>query len=154
MEAPNTKSSSLDKNIYDNAKNHFLGNFPESLPIEQAYVHIGMYLGWMIEKGLYSEFFEDEAGVQMIRFKRRDISCTILSEMWDGYLGHELFEKKGNMFTYYYYGSGIYKKDYEDVLAADLPSIYHVTDSWANFEKLSVKINQRYDEWRKLIGSE
>lgn len=154
MEAPNYKSSSLEKNIYDNAKNHFLGNFPESLPIEQAYVHIGMYLGWVIEKGLYSEFFEDEAAVQIIRFKRRDISCTILSEMWDGYLGHELFEKSGNMFTYYYYGGGIYRKDYQDVLAGNLPSIYHVTDSWANFALLSEKINQRYEEWRKLIGAE
>lgn len=154
MEAPNHKSSSLDKNIYDNAKNHFLGNFPESLPIEQAYVHIGMYLGWIIEQGLYSEFFEDEAGVQMIRFKRRDISCTILSEMWDGYLGHELFDKTGNMFTYYYYGGGIYRKDYEDVLAAELPSIYHVKDSWANYEKLSSKIKQRFDDWKKLIGND
>lgn len=117
-------------------------------------MHIGMYLGWIIEQGLYSEFFEDEAGVQMIRFKRRDISCTILSEMWDGYLGHELFDKTGNMFTYYYYGGGIYRKDYEDVLAAELPSIYHVKDSWANYEKLSSKIKQRFDDWKKLIGND
>ena len=57
------------KNIYDNAKNHFLGNFPASLPIEQAYVHIGIYLGWIIETGLYSEYFEDEASNQIFRFK-------------------------------------------------------------------------------------
>lgn len=152
MEALNHKSSSaLEKNIYDNAKNHFLGNFPESLPIEQAYVHIGMYLGWVIENELYSEFFEDEAAVQMIRFQRRDISCTILSEMWDGYLGHELFSKTGNMFTYYYYGSGIYRKDYETTLAGDLPSIYHVQDTWMNYEKMGKKISQRFAEWKKII---
>ena len=153
MEALNTKFSSFDKNIYDNAKNHFLGNFPESLPIEQAYVHIGMYLGWVIEKGLYSEFFEDEAAVQMIRFQRREISCTILSEMWDGYLGHELFDKTGNMFTYYYYGGGIYKKDYQTVLAGDLPSIYHVQDTWFAYEKMAKKITSRFDEWKKIIDS-
>lgn len=151
MEALNTKFSSFDKNIYDNAKNHFLGNFPESLPIEQAYVHIGMYLGWIIEKGLYSEFFEDEAAVQMIRFQRREISCTILSEMWDGYLGHELFSKTGNMFTYYYYGGGIYKKDYQTVLAGDLPSIYHVQDTWFSYEKMAKKIAGRFEEWQKII---
>lgn len=151
MEALNHKSSPLDKNIYDNARNHFLGNFPESLPIEQAYVHIGMYLGWIIENELYSEFFEDEAGVQIIRFKHRDINCTILSEMWDGYLGHELFSKTGNMFTYYYYASGIYKKDYENTLAPTLPSIYHVNDSWSNYEKMKEKISQRYEEWKKIV---
>ena len=65
----------IQKTIYDNAKTHFLGNFPDSLPIEQAYVHIGMYLGWIIESELYSEFFEEEAAIQIFRFKRKEISC-------------------------------------------------------------------------------
>ncbi len=151
MEALNHKSSPLDKNIYDNAKNHFLGNFPESLPIEQAYVHIGMYLGWVVDNELYSEFFEDEAGVQIFRFQRREMSCTILSEVWDGYLGHELFSKTGNMFTYYYYGGGIYKKDYEKLLAGSLPSLYHVQDTWENYDRMAEKISERYEEWKKLV---
>jgi hypothetical protein len=140
-----------EKTIYDNAKTHFLGNFPESLPIEQAYVHIGIYLGWIIENGLYSEFFEDEAEVQIFRFKRRELNPTILSELWDGYLGFELFNKEGNMFTYYYYGGGIYKKDYQVVLVQDLPSIYHVNDSWLNYERMAQKITDRYNQWKKII---
>ena len=140
-----------EKTIYDNAKTHFLGNFPESLPIEQAYVHIGIYLGWIIEHELYSEFFEDEAEVQIFRFKRKEINPTILSELWDGYLGFELFNKEGNMFTYYYYGGGIYKKDYNDVLAGALPSIYHVNDTWENYYIMCEKISQRYNDWKKLI---
>ena len=43
------QKADIQKTIYDNAKSHFLGNFPDSLPIEQAYVHIGMYLGWIID---------------------------------------------------------------------------------------------------------
>lgn len=145
-------SSPLDKNIYDNARNHFLGNFPETLPIEQAYVHIGMYLGWIIENDLYSEFFEDEAGTSIFRFKRREISCTILSELWDGYLGHELFDRTGNMFTYYYYGGGLYRRDYEKMLVGKLPSLYHVNDSWENYEKMVAQIDQRYAEWQKMVN--
>ena len=61
------KKAEIQKTIYDNAKSHFLGNFPDSLPIEQAYVHIGMYLGWIIDTGLYSEYFEDEASIDEIR---------------------------------------------------------------------------------------
>lgn len=144
--------SAKEKTIYDNAKTHFLGNFPETLPIEQAYVHIGMYLGWIIENELFSEFFEDEAEIQMYRFKRREMSCTILSEVWDGYLGWELFNHEGNLFTNYYYGGGIYRKDYETVLAGDLPSIYHVKDDWDNYETMANKITERYEEWRKIVS--
>jgi hypothetical protein len=43
--------------VYDLAKDHFLGDFPPSLPIEKAYLHIGIYMGWIIENGMYSDFF-------------------------------------------------------------------------------------------------
>jgi hypothetical protein len=146
------EKTAKEKTIYDNAKNHFLGNFPDNLPIEQAYIHIGMYLGWIIEQELYSEYFEEEAYTEIYRFRRREISCTILSEIWDGYLGFELFGHDGNLFTYYYYGSGIYKKDYEMLIAGDLPSIYHVKDSWENSEKVGAKISERFAEWKKLVS--
>jgi hypothetical protein len=141
-----------NKSIYDNAKNHFLGNFPQHLPIEQAYVHIGIYLGWVIDNNLYSEYFEEEADTQIYRFSNRQINCTILSEIWDGYLGHELFSDEGNLFTYYYYGGGLYHKDYVDILAGDLPSIYHVSDEWPSYEKMSEKISERYTEWKNMIS--
>lgn len=146
------KKAEIQKTIYDNAKSHFLGNFPDSLPIEQAYVHIGMYLGWIIDNDLYSEYFEDEADMQIFRFKRREISCTILSEIWDGYLGFELFNGNGNMFTYYYYGGGLYHNDYNEVLVKKLPSIYHVKDSWDNYKELQSRITVRYHDWKKLVG--
>lgn len=145
------KKTKLEKTIYDNAKNHFLGNFPDSLPIEQAYVHIGIYLGWIIDNDLYSEYFEEEAETEIYRFKRRQLVCTILSEIWDGYLGFELFSDEGNLFTYYYYGGGIYKKDYESILCEKLPSIYHVKDSWDNFELVSKQITKRYNDWKDLV---
>jgi hypothetical protein len=138
--------------IYDKAKNHFSGNFPEALPIEQAYVHIGMFLGWIIEHKLYSEFFEDECETQIYRFLKRELSCTILSEIWDGHLGSDLFSHEGNMFTYYYYGGGIYRKDYETLLSRELPSLYHVKDTWENYDKMSRQITERYEEWKKIIS--
>jgi hypothetical protein len=141
-----------EKTLYDNARNHFLGNFPANLPIEQAYVHIGMYLGWVIENTLYSDFYEDEGYNQIFRFKRREISCTILSELWDGYLGHELFNSKGNLFTYYYYGGGVYHSDYQQILVKNLPSLYHVQDSWTNYEKIKQQIDMRFQDWKKLAG--
>lgn len=134
--------------IYDRAKHHFLGDFPSILPIEQAYVHIGMFLGWMLENGLYSEIFEEEESLQVIRFKSREVSCSILSAIWDGYLGEDLFNEEGNAFSVHYYQSGLYHQDYRDVLADNLPSMYHVKDSWENYEKLSKKIQERYTNWK------
>ena len=86
------------------------------------------------------------------RFKRREISCTILSELWDGYLGFELFSDHGNLFTYYYYGGGLYYQDYQRVLVKTLPSIYHVTDSWENYEKMKACMDLRFQDWKKLAG--
>jgi hypothetical protein len=147
-------NSLLENNVYDKAAQHFLtGGFPESLPIEQAHVHIGMYMGWIIDKELYSEFFEEESDTQIYRFKRREISPALLSGTWNGYLASELFTEAGNMFTYYYYGGGLYKKDYQKILASTLPSIYHVKDSWENFKLISAKISERYQVWKNELDS-
>jgi len=151
MAADNAASDEL---IYDRAKHHFMGKFPNVLPIEQAYVHIGMFLGWVLENDLYSELFEDEAGHQIIRFKEREITAAILSAMWDGYLGEDLLSKEGNEFSKEYYQTGIYKKDYEELLTSGLASFYHVEDTWENFEKISKRIDQRYQDWQEKASLE
>ena len=136
--------------VYDIAKNHFLGNFPPGLPIEKAYLHIGIYLGWIIDSHLYSEYFEEEASTEIFRFERREIGPIVLSEIWDGQLSQDLFSADGNLFTYYYYAGGIYKKDYINLLIKSVPSFYHAEDTWENFFKVSQQISRRFDEWKKL----
>lgn len=133
--------------IYDLAKNHFLGDYPASLPIERAYLHIGIYLGWVIDRDLYSEYFEDEASTEIFRFKNRELSCTVLAEIWDGSLSYELFSSEGNMFTSYYYAGGLYRSDYHNVLVKGIPSIYHVEDTWPNYDKMIERISLRFDDW-------
>lgn len=133
--------------LYDHAEQHFLGTYPDLLPIEQAYVHIGMYMGWVIENDLYSGYFGLEGSTEIFRFRRREISCTILSEIWNGHLASEYLNRRGNSFTRFYYASGLYRQDYEEVLGRDLPSIYHVADTWPNYDKLKERINTRYTGW-------
>lgn len=136
--------------FYDHAQQHFLGKYPDLLPIEQAYVHIGMYMGWVIENDLHSGYFGREASTEIFRFRRREISCTILSEIWNGSLASEHLNRRGNGFTCFYYATGLYRQDYEEVLGTDLPSIYHVEDTWSNYEKLKARISTRYAEWIRL----
>jgi hypothetical protein len=136
--------------VYDLAKDHFLGDFPPSLPIEKAYLHIGIYMGWIIENGMYSDFFQEEASTEIYRFKRREIGCIILAEIWEGALTHKLFNEQANLFTFYYYAGGIFKRDYTDILVKPLKTIYHVEDTWDNFDKMSLCISDRYVEWQEL----
>lgn len=136
--------------VYDLAKDHFLGDFPASLPIEKAYLHIGIYMGWVIDKHLYSEYFEDEASTEIYRFSRREIGCIILAEIWNGALSHELFSDQTNLFTYYYYAGGLFKKDYIEVLVKSHKTIYHVEDSWENYEIIAKRMSERFQDWKKL----
>lgn len=142
----------MQDKVYDLAKNHFLGDFPASLPIEKAYLHIGIYMGWVIDNELYSEYFEDEASTEIYRFTRRDIGCIILAEIWDGELSHELFNDEANLFTFYYYAGGIFKKDYNEVLVKSHKTIYHVEDTWENFEALKKRMSERFEEWKSMIS--
>ncbi len=134
--------------IYDNAKNHFLGQFPSDLPTDQAYVHIGIFLGWMVKNRFYSDEFLEEAGHQIIHFMRKEISCVIFSELWDGSLEEFFFNEEGNEFARYYYKSTLYLQDYQDVLCQDLSSIYYVKDTWENFDLMAEKITARFEEWK------
>src|SRR5690606_8003805 len=88
-----------------------------------------------------------EATTEIFRFKRKEISCTILSEIWNGYLAPEFLDQTGNEFSRFYYTSGLYRQDYEETLAADVATIYHVDDTWQNYEKLRSRIDARYAEW-------
>ena len=139
--------------VYDLAKNHFLGDFPDSLPIEKAYLHIGIFMGWVIENKMYSDFFEEEASTEIYRFNRREIGCIILAEIWNGALSHELFNNETNLFTFYYYAGGLFKKDYIEVLVKSHKTIYHVEDTWKNFDKICERISERYTEWKSITQS-
>lgn len=134
--------------IYEKAKIQFLSHFPSILPMDQAYVHVGMFLGWMLDHDLHSEIFEDEEAHQLLRFKNKEISCSLLSALWDGYLGEELFNEEGNDFCHYYYQSGIYRKDYQEMLV-DANHNGQVEDTWENYGKLATRISVRFKDWKR-----
>ena len=139
--------------VYDLAKTHLLGDFPDTLPIEKAYLHIGIFMGWVIKNEMYSKFFKEEASTEIYRFNRREIECIILAEIWNGALSHELFNDEANLFTYYYYAGGVFKRDYIEVLVKSLKTIYHVEDTWENFDDISKRISERFTEWKNLTQS-
>jgi hypothetical protein len=49
------KQKAKEPFVYDKAKCHYDGEFPQGLPHEQGFVHTGMFLGWVIDSEMYEK---------------------------------------------------------------------------------------------------
>src|SRR4051794_15432306 len=57
----NSRSTSIEGPlVYDKAKYHYDGDFPKGLPRKQAFVHTGMFIGWLIDHGMIADEFLQE----------------------------------------------------------------------------------------------
>ncbi len=136
--------------VYDKAEYHYDGDFPKGVPRKQAFVHTGMFVGWLIEHDMIAkDFLEETQG-----FKERKITGAQVYKAWDGTLTSDVLTDEGNAFARYYYNcaegqDSPYFEDYEATIAKDLPSIYHAKDSWENYETIRKKIDERYESWKK-----
>lgn len=138
--------------VYDKAKYHIESIEQHGLPIEQIYVHSGLYLGWLIEnKFLEREFYEEMNDV-INMFMRREITAPELFSRWDGVLVDDMLSDEGNRFSHYYFdfAKGQYLDDYVEKLAKDLPSEFHVIDNWENYDKAKEFIEARYQRWKTI----
>ena len=55
-------NNDLDGIPYDKAKWHIEGEYPDDAPEENAYVLGGFFFGWVVDRRLADDTFEDEAG--------------------------------------------------------------------------------------------
>ena len=135
----------------DRADWHYGGNYPKELPPENAATHIGMYIAWVIHRDLGSNELKQHGGdtygwVLNREVTGRELLLTKLDEkFFDGLLSPE-----GQSFTRSYYESNAYANDYDMVLGGDLPTLYHVADTWENFDKLVPVLDDRLAAWRAL----
>jgi hypothetical protein len=138
--------------FYDKAKYHCDGNYPEDLPDEQAFVHTGIFLGWILDHELYDPAFWQDAAGYIVSFKAREMTgAQVYAYACDGVLLDEMLNAEGNAFAqnYFDFERGKYLQDYEELLVSGLPSTYHVEDTWSNYEIIARRISDRYVEWRR-----
>jgi hypothetical protein len=135
----------------DRADWHYGGNYPKDLPPENGGTHIGMYLAWVILRNLASKELIKHAGdtytwVLNREVTGRELLLTKLDEkFFDGLLTPE-----GQAFTTSYYETNGFANDYDRVLGGDLPTLYHVADTWENFDRLAPVLDERLAAWRAL----
>jgi len=139
---------------YDRDEWHSGGEYPPDLPPENGGTHVGMFLAWAIINGL--------AGEHHRRHSKTDLDAVVARQMTgrdflrrccDGKFADVDLNDEGNAFALDYYGkpggSGEYFDDYADVLAEDLPSFYHVEDTWENYDAIAAVIDEEFAAWRE-----
>lgn len=139
---------------YDKAKWHYEGDFPSDLPADQGLVHTGIFLTWIVDNNLFSQELEDDEGEAIALVKSRRALGTYLYTMHDGVFTSDMLSVEGNAFTseYFVFGIGSYLADYGATVAADLPTLYHVPNTWETYDALKPVLDKRYQEWRRGLG--
>ncbi|MNJ57646.1 hypothetical protein D3C77_532440 [compost metagenome] len=132
--------------VYDKAKYHYNGDFPEELSHDQAYVHIGFFLGWLIERNLCSTEFLNKYTEHIAAFKARDLLCSQLCKKTAGVLASDMLNEEGNAFAEKGYESYVsdylYFVDHEDA-----ESTYDVEDNWEHYEMVRDELDISYEMW-------
>ena len=133
----------------DRADWHYGNDFPENLPEENSGTHIGMYLNWIIDSNLISEFHRRESKTGIEKVKSGKITGRdFLFEYCDGKLWKEELNKIGFEFTESYYTSNQYFEDYAKVLPKELGNIFQVDDNRKNYELLKPILDKRFEKWK------
>jgi hypothetical protein len=137
----------------DRAEWHYGGDFPRDLPPEAGGTHIGMYLAWIIQRDLGSATLRKYArdSLRLVKVRKitgRELLFTELDEKFFD----TLLSAVARNFTRDYYQSGCYIDDYDSVLVGKLTTIYHVVDSWANYDRLAPVIDRRFASWKEGIA--
>ncbi len=138
---------------YDKAEWHSGGEYPADLPPENGGTHIGMFLAWAIHRGLEGEVLREDFADELAAVRaRRMTGRQFLFECCDGKLTRDDFSDDGNAFATAYYESEDeewgYMPDYAQLFDGQGETLYHVADSWENFDRMAAIIDKRLAEYR------
>ena len=136
---------------YDKAKYHIESVEVEGLPEIHAYIHTGMYLGWLIENNLLDKEFSNDFGREILKFKNKEITAPeFFFQICDGVLIDDILSDEGNEFTSFYFDleKGEYIYHYEHIMFKELPSVFHVKDTWKNYEIVKEFVSKEYVKWK------
>jgi hypothetical protein len=71
----------------------------------------------------------------------------LLAEMDEKFFP-ELLSREGKAFTHDYYETDEYLTDYDRVLGGELETLYHVEDTWENYDRMAPVLDERLAAWR------
>jgi hypothetical protein len=134
---------------YDDWSWHVDGNFPADLPREAGATHAGMFLAWAVLAGLGSADMAVDFASEIENLRARSLTPgRYFLAVCDGKLTDSDLSEEGNAFARVYFDGGDFLADYKNFVGRDLPSLYHVANSWETCEKLQQLFDRRLLEWR------
>jgi len=145
---------SLRDVTFDKAKWHLNSDFPPDLNPNQVYVHTGLFVTWLIENDLFDSEFKNQntKGIQAL-LSRNIFPSQFYAEYLDGIFDADGLKEDATDFTseYFDFEKGKYVTDYLATLDPDdkLPTIFHIQDTWENFDKLRPVLNERFQNWTR-----
>jgi len=119
--------------------------------MEAGATHTGMFVAWAFLSGLVGELHIEDFPDDVPKLSgRRATPGAFFLEACDGKFTDEDLNDEGNAFAqdYFDFKKGRYISDYEAALGEGLPDLYHVKDSWENFDRLKPVLDRRFEEWK------
>lgn len=136
---------------YDDASWHYGGDFPKDLPIEAGATHTGMFVARALLSGFAGDIYTSGFPNEIPRLLSRLVTPGLFFlESCDGKFTDDDLNEEGNEFAqaYFDFQKGKYIADYESTLGVGLADLYHVRDTWENFDRPKPVLDLRYAEWR------
>ncbi len=135
---------------YDKSKYHIESVEQQGLTEDHAANHTVVFLRWLIEHNLMSEFFVSESGGMIQKFLKGEATIHEVYESWDCCLVDDMLSEEGKAFamSYFDFDKGQYIRDYIATLQRDLPTEFHVDYTEDNYQKMRQVIERRYAEWK------
>ncbi len=133
---------------YDDLKWHINDEYPSDVPQENALIHSGMFMGWVLDNELESDMLRKNFSQEIQDFRNRKITGAKFLELCcDSKLTSDDLSKKANVFAEYYYATDDYIDDYVDISDDNNETIFHEPNTWEKYNQVYEIIQQRYLEY-------
>ena len=136
-----------EAHVFDKAAYHLASVRNRGLDDHQAFVHVGLFFGWAVRRGLVAAWLEDRTPHAFAAFRKGARTGPQLIEEWDGALLDDMFTDEGLAFAASYLPEP-YFEDYGATLVEGLESPFHVADDAESAARLEEVLDARFEAWR------
>src|SRR5579883_2595762 len=140
---------------YDDASWHSGTDLADDLPAEAGATHIGMFVAWALLSGLGGSLYDGsgnrtyggDRSHDLRKLRMRLITPrTFFLDVCKGKFAAKDLNEKGKAFALVYYAGkkARYLSDYGATLGKSGTTIYHVADTWENFDRLKPVLDRQF----------
>lgn len=112
-------------------------------------------MAWCAQAGLLSSEAAHDFALEVSAIRARQVLPCSLYRAFGGVFTESHLSERGRAFAgdYFDFDHGSYLDDYIVKLASNVPSAYHVPDTWASFDALAPSIDLRLRDWADRPGA-